>query len=91
MSRDWDQLLDLQASSGSSIRAFCRLHGLSEVTFHYHRRKRQEDRKPKGFLEVASSVASTSTFWAELSYPNGVQLKLGGEVSVDFLVRLLHV
>lgn len=92
MSTKWVELLDLQASSGQSVRTFCRMHGLSEANFYYHRRKHKESQRPnQGFLEVAPPVSSTSTFWAELSYPNGVQLKLGGQVSVDFLVRLLDV
>jgi len=91
MSTKWVELLDLQTSSGQSVRSFCRMHGLSEANFYYHRRKHKENSESKGFLEVAPPVSSTSTFWAELSYPNGVQLKLGGQVSVDFLVRLLDV
>ena len=92
MRKDWEELLAMQASSGYSIRSFCDLHGLSEANFYYHRRKQRENQNSnKGFMEVAAPVSSTSTFWAELSYPNGVQLRLGGQVSVDFLVRLLHV
>jgi transposase-like protein len=74
--RSWrETILDWQAS-GLSIRAYCRLHGLTETAFHYWRRElRRRDAKsglrPAAPTFVPLSVIATATLAVEVRCPSG--------------------
>jgi hypothetical protein len=88
MKRSWEQIISSQESSGLNIKRFCEQQGISPTLFHYHK-KRLRKASSSGFIEVSGGFEDAS--WMEISYPNGVRLKLRGNVSFDQLKRLLHV
>lgn len=88
MKKDWEQILVEQQASGESIKRFCEARGLSLGVFHYHK-KRRKQAGVGGFVEVAGDFGNGHLI--EICYPNGVRLKLSGEVPFAELSRLLHV
>ncbi len=84
------QLLEeFDYSDGMTVKEFSTLHGISDGTLYYWRKryaaKRSENRKPGGFIEILPSSSNTSVgLFAEI---NG--LKLFQAVPADYLKTLI--
>jgi len=89
-------------SSGLTIRDYCANHQINEAKFYYWQNKLKGQLPPKrGFVPVVfengKHLASTQfsgqnnqeSFSCEISYPNGVSLKLKGLPDVQVLKSLL--
>ena len=79
---EWEQC-------GQTREAFCKAQGMSLGTFAYWRSKYQEDH-PVGspsFIKLGTCVTSS----IEITYPNGVMVKLPGESSLSDVRALIGV
>lgn len=100
----WQKLVDRQASSGLSIRAFCRQEGVSEPSFYQWRKKlaaagngdagpasssRDSDSQVGGDFIPLTLVETSSSL--EVVHPLGYRIRITGEVNVASLVRILDV
>lgn len=79
--RDWRALVDLQANSGLSVRAFCESHGLSTTYFYARRRELRPSAAPIQSFESSEFVAlpisaSPTALDVELSLGDGVVLRV---------------
>ena len=79
---EWAEILRRFESSGLTVRAFCRRHGLSLSSFQRWR-SRLGSASPAEFVELVPTTAATpavptSAWWLEIALPNGVQLRLRG-------------
>ena len=98
----WQDLVERQAESGLSVRAFCEQEGVSEKSLYFwrrelpkrRRRKRQFARGRTGttaapdFVPVQVSGSSASM---ELVHPLGYQIRIDGRVDAVVLRQLLDV
>ncbi|MDX9884021.1 MAG: hypothetical protein RBS73_18325 [Prolixibacteraceae bacterium] len=88
--------------SGLTIRDFCANHQINEAKFYYWQNKLKGQLPPKsGFVPMVFSngkqfpsnrvpvVNNQESFSCEISYPNGVSVKLGGLPDVQVLQSLL--
>jgi len=55
----WQQTMREAARSGTSIRAFCRQHGLSEKRFYYWQRKLKQRRQKRSSRKQAEAGKQT--------------------------------
>ena len=79
---EWEQC-------GQTREAFCKAHGMSLGTFAYWRSKYQEDH-PVGssrFIELGACFSGS----IEITYPNGVVVKLPGASSLSEVRALIEV
>ena len=94
-------LIDQFHSSGQNQTKFCSSHGISVSLFGYWlRRSFSTEKKPLGVhsqqgnfigLQVSNhSSVGNEPASVELTYPNGVQLRVQGSVSADWLKSLIH-
>lgn len=92
----WRELVARQASSGLSVRAFCRREKLAESNFYAWRRtigerdKKARPAEPPAFLSavVTSSPASETPITIELA--GGRRLRMPESTSVERLAKLVH-
>lgn len=92
-------LYDEFLASGLTIRDYCANHQMNEAKFYYWQNKLKGQLPPKrGFVPVVfengKQLASTrlnnqEVFSCEISYPNGVSVKLKGLPDVRVLQSLL--
>lgn len=93
--RFWRQMLKRQQQSKLSIRAFCRLHQLSETNFYAWRRTlARRDRQlppfvPVQLLNPQPPTPPPANSPLELLLPNGRILRIGPAFDADTLRRLL--
>lgn len=90
---EWQQLVDEQITSGLSVAAFCRQHGIVYQSFMNWRRRAREqlldmdssntrDAQPlPPFIELSSPASSperpASAWLVELDIGDGLQLRIG--------------
>ena len=79
---EWEQ-------SGQTREAFCKAHGVSLGTFAYWRSKYQEEQSmgTASFIELDTGITGS----IEITYPNGVVVKLLGESSLSKVRALIGV
>ena len=100
-----DLSIELWRESGLSQTAFCKREGIARSTFQHWMKRSQEDKvnRPKKVknqgkfipLKIKSSTSSTlpvlSSDIIELTYPNGVCLKLKSNLSLDQLRQYISL
>ena len=98
----WQDLVERQADSGLSVRAFCEQEGVSENSLYFWRRelpkrKRRKKQVARGrpettaafdFVPVQVSGRSASM---ELVHPLGYQIRIDGRVDPVMLRQLLDI
>ena len=99
----WQDLVERQAESGLSVRAFCEQEGVSENSLYFWRRelpkrKRRKRHVARGrtgtttttldFIPVQVSGSSASM---ELVHPLGYQIRIDGRVDPVMLRQLLDI
>lgn len=101
----WQDIVNRQASSGLSIRAFCRREHVSEASFYMWRRKLRERKRGEGrssCLNRGEGDAGNGREFIPLSlldasgaleviHPLGYRVRITGEVNVTSLERTLDV
>jgi hypothetical protein len=71
---------------------FCRAHGLPKAVFAYWLARYRRTGKPEEFVELLPQSASYVPSPAlEVEYPNGVKIRLQGDISMDYLRLLLQL
>ena len=75
---NWTKLISEQASSGLSAAEFCRKHGIKLHQLQYWKKKQPSQ---GNFVEVTAEDT-------ELTFPNGVKVKVSSRTSVLTLKRL---
>ena len=96
----WQEIMDRQADSGLSIRAFCRQEGISEASFYLWRRKLQGCGQP-GVAKGREADSDNGQFIPltligtsepmEVVHPLGYRIRITGEVDVAALDQILDV
>lgn len=83
-------LVEELKASGLSVKAFSKERGLKYTTFEYWVRKKREREQPGSFIKVDTSVVSTRNESVELTYPNGIRIKIAvTDLSlIDKLIKL---
>lgn len=82
-------LIESSINSGLTKKAFCQQQGIKLSLFYYwQKRYRQQQEEDAGFLPVQINGHS-GTGDIEIFYPNGVQVRLGGGVSLSFVRSLI--
>lgn len=76
-------------NSGLSAKAFSKEKGISPTTFDYWIRKKKEEDRPGGFVQVATGGKSF-TRELELIYPNGVKLQMNS-ADLGLIARLVKL
>jgi len=75
--------------SGLSQRAFAEELGMKLATFSYWVSRTKEAEKKRGFIPLLPGQ-NFSTSEMEITYPNGVRLKVGGS-DLKILSQLIHL
>ena len=89
----WAELIEAQSTSGRSIAAFCREHGLSANSFYRWRRRLEasagSQRHPFVRLRMSGADQAATRRWAEacgsdrdtlvVRFVDGVELEVSGE------------
>lgn len=101
----WQAMVNRQASSGLSIREFCRKEGVSEPSFYMWRKKLGEPSRRKARAEslnhrgaesrngrefIPLSLLETSGS-VEVVHPLGYWVRITGEANITSLERILDV
>lgn len=87
-------LIEQYLRRSSSQAEFCQRHRLSKsILAYWLGRYRSAHRAPgEGFVELsAPPTGACSPHTLEVVYPNGVKLRLNGEVSPDYLRTLIQL
>lgn len=92
----WRRLIDRQAGSGRSIRAWCREHSVQEASFYWWRRRLAEGGAvPAGpaFVPVhlAESSASNAEAEIEILWTHEPRVRVRGPVNRQTLAEVLAV
>lgn len=73
------QLITSSLESGKSHREYCKLKGISEARYYYWLKRYHQKKDPvQGVTFLPLSIKSTEPFHQEIeiSYPNGVRVKI---------------
>lgn len=93
----WQEVVDRQADSGLSIRAFCREEGISEQTFYSWRRKLGDGGVAGRGDDSSNGDEFVPLTWignpepVEVVHPLGYRVRISGDVDVVALNRILDV
>ncbi len=98
----WQDLVDRQAESGLSVRAFCEQEGVSEKSLYFWRRELpRRKRRKRQFARGKSSTTTAIDFipvqvsglaaGMELVHPLGYQIRIDGRVDPVMLRQLLDI
>jgi hypothetical protein len=83
-------LIEAYLSSGLSQQHFCEINAIASSTFHYWLKKyKAENTTPASFIEVNTQAAAPGQH-LELTYPNGVKLRVRG-ADLVFISQLLRL
>ena len=84
-------LIDKFNRSNVSKKQFCRQEGIPISVFYYWQKKVKQTRKPsdKGFLPVEVNHKPTIQSSVEISFPNGVVVRLEGGSDIDMIRSLI--
>jgi len=94
--RFWREVLERQAASGLSVRAFCRREKLTESAFYAWRRTVAERNTEVGPTRHAAFVPMTVIEQSErqasieIELAGGRVLRLPSTISVEWLAELVH-
>lgn len=86
------ELLQRQNKSSKSIESFCRDNNVSSGQYHYWRRKLTNHSTDQGVLLVPLTIEdsiSVEHSSPELTYPNGVTLKLSQSITQAELISFI--
>lgn len=87
------ELLQRQSKSSKSIESFCRDNSVSSGRYHYWKRKLNNQSTDKSILLVPLTIEDTiiveHTTTPELTYPNGVTLKLRRSITQSELISFI--
>jgi len=80
-------LIEQYLDSGQKQDDFCQAHDLPKSVFAYWlaRYRAAADSSTEGFVEVVPPERGTATAGIELEYPNGLKIRLPGEIAPDDL------
>lgn len=76
--RWWRTVVERQAGSGMSRKAFCEREGIGRSSFEKWRRRLASEGSVGGFVDVTPAVRSVTGWEVELAFPGGVVLRLRG-------------
>jgi transposase-like protein len=100
------RLIEIQKESGLSIRSFCSNEGIAPSTFYYWQKKIRKQSGGDRFIPlVVKSPAATfdqvsqrepiprqgSDMFLEITYPNGIRLKIKNEMDLSGLRALISL
>jgi hypothetical protein len=79
--------------SGLSKTAFCKQKGLAKSVFYYWQKRHKEDQSNGGFIPIkvnnGNRICSPSVI--EITYPNGVIVRLPGQTLPAIVRQYLHL
>jgi transposase-like protein len=91
---DMFQLIEKWKAGTLTIKSFCHQQGIASSVFHYWNRKhKQSKQKSKGGfipIEVQSAVEPLPSPVIEITYPNGLVLKLPAVMPVSIVKQYLR-
>ena len=101
----FEQLYQEYQESGLNVKDFCANQAFAPSSFYYWRKKLQatEQREPSGNfipLVVGSEQVTTHSIGKhpnktnhtiEIIFPNGTKVRVGDNVSMQFLKRIIHL
>ena len=92
----WRRRLARHASSGQSVRAWCRRHRVKEAAFHWWRRelaRRDAEAQAPSFLpvHVADDPARDGDGQIEIALADGRRVRVTGTVNREMLTQVLDV
>lgn len=82
------QLVEQWQQSSMSRKVFCEEHSLKLSTFDYWIAQKRRVNAPDSFITLVPEVSSDPQ-QVELSFPNGVRVKVSADVSL--IAQLIHV
>lgn len=90
MQINWEETLKEQAVSGLSVSKFCQQNSIAKPTFYYWKKKLNQNANG-AFLHVDTQQGVFGSGLTEILYPNGVKLRLSGNIKIAELKALLNV
>lgn len=88
--RDWPSVFDAFDGSGLTQREFCRRHDIVLATFKHRRYLLRKVAAPPGFSRLAVSAPGPVPSAVELHFPDGLFLRLAGDVGAGYLRELIE-
>ncbi len=90
---DMFPLIEQYLGSGQKQDDFCQAHDLPKSVFVYWlgRYRAVPDSSTEGFVEVVPAERGTAVAGIELEYPNGVKIRLPGEIAPGDLKMLINL
>lgn len=88
---DMLKLVEEYFTSGQSRNVFCADIGVKPTTFSYWiKKKRMNDLSASNFVKIDTAPVMDTAPSLEITYPNGVKLKIE-EANLSFLVQLIRI
>ena len=93
----FSDLIARQKSSGLSVHGFCSNEGIAPSTFYYWQKKLRKAGSGHGFIPlvvksgIPAPVERRDDFLLEVSYPNGITLRIRHDLDMDRLRALLSL
>jgi hypothetical protein len=81
----WSTRLQEHAASGQPVRAWCALHGLTEASFHYWRKRRMPAPGHTTQLIALPFAGGHGEPMLEVETPNGYVIRLRSQAQLDWL------
>lgn len=85
----WAAVIASQGSSGQSVRAFCREHGLGEHSFYMWRKRLGRAHRVE-FALLEAAAAPASSWILELALAGGAVLRIANGADPAILRRVLE-
>ena len=74
----WRAVVERQAASGLSRKAFCEREGIGRSSFEKWRGRLASETPASRFVEVTPAISPTAGWDVELALPGGIVLRLRG-------------
>jgi hypothetical protein len=99
-------LINRQKESGLTVKMFCANEGIPESSFYYWQHRIKKESKEKQFIPLVVKPAGTrahrsnqeepvklcsDNFLIEISYPNGINLRIKNDLELDQLRALVSL
>ena len=85
-------LVEKAQESHLSKRQFCEQHGIATQTFYYCKKiyHQQNGHASEGFVPLSLNTAKAVSYdFIEITYPNGIILRIEGQPDAGFISRLI--
>ena len=88
----WFSLIERCEESGLGIQEFCQQEDICSSNYYYWRKRYRSCKEQKFVpLRITGSSIGANISGYEVVYPNGVTLRLGGQVGLGELSQLLRL